>query len=220
MSYKGVIFDLDGTLLNSLEDIADAANATLEKHRLKPHPIDSYRYFIGDGLQILIERIVPEQYRKKEKITMLMETFKEFYQDNWYKKSRPYDGIKSMLDTLLNRGVKLAVFSNKPHHFTELTVKWFFPFHIFSWVQGQKDTIPKKPDPAGALFIAEQLGMNSGQFVFVGDSANDMKTGKSAGMKTIGVEWGFRDRTELQENGADKIVCEPSEIVDFVLNGE
>ncbi len=220
MSCKGVIFDLDGTLVNSLEDIADAANATLKKHQFKPHPVESYRYFVGDGLQVLIERIIPRQERDHETIALLMAGFKEFYQDGWHKKSRLYDGVESMIDILWKRGVKLGVLSNKPHHFTELVVGRFFPSHIFTCVQGQIDGIPNKPDPAGAFLIADQLDLSAGEIVFVGDTATDIKTGKGAGMETIGVTWGFRDRLELMENGADTIISDPQDIIDFALKGK
>jgi len=220
MVYKGIIFDLDGTLVNTLRDIADAANSSLKKHQFKSHPVDSYRYFVGDGLKTLVERIIPQHERTSENIYKLMETFKEIYQDSWYKKSFPYHGIESMIDTLWSRGVKLAVFSNKPHHFTRLNIDHFFHDHIFSFVQGQIDEIPKKPDPTGALMIAEQLELDREDLVFIGDTAIDIKTGKSAGMKTIGVTWGFRDQLELEENGADIIVNKPEEIINIVINGE
>ena len=220
MSYDGVIFDLDGTLINSLEDIANAANATLRRYDLNPHPVDSYRYFIGDGLQTLIERIIPQLHQDLEFVTMLMATFKELYSAGWHNKSSLYEGIGSMLNSLEAKGIKLAVFSNKPHHFTELFVERFFPATTFAYVQGQVSGLAKKPDPAGAVMIAKQLRLREERMVFVGDTAIDIETGSRAGMKTIGVEWGFRDRLELEKSGADKIVQRPREVADYVLESK
>ncbi len=220
MSYKGAIFDLDGTLVNTLEDIADAANATLIKHCFDPHPIDSYRYFVGDGLKILIERIIPHSDRTMENIVKLMKSFKEFYNVGWDRKSQPYDGIKSMVRTLNNRGVKLAVFSNKPHHFTRLNIKKFFPQNEFVCVQGQVDHLPGKPDPAGAYLIAKRIGLRSEQIVFIGDTSIDILTGIRAGMRSIGVNWGFRDSEELENSGAALIAGDPKDIINFILDSE
>lgn len=217
MSYKGVIFDLDGTLVDTLEDIADAANQTLKKHQYTPHGIESYRYFVGDGLQKLIERIIPAKDRQKETIVSMMESFKVFYQRCWCRKSQPYEGIVAMVGGLLKEEIKLGVLSNKPHSFTQLLVAKFFSENQFVSVQGQIENLPKKPDPAGAFIIADKMALNPGQIVFVGDTSIDMRTGRNAGMKTIGVEWGFRNHLELEEAGAELVVQKPHEITNFIL---
>ncbi len=215
--YKGAIFDLDGTLLNSLDDIADAANAALQKNGYPSHPIDSYRYFIGDGLQVLIERIIPRYENNQNIVDLLKEDFKFFYENDWHKKSKLYDGIQSMIDALWGKGIKLAVCSNKPHLFSQRIVDHFFLAHTFVCVYGNKKQLPQKPNPTGALLIASEFNLNVNEIVFIGDSAIDIKTGKNAEMTTLGVEWGFRERSELVSNGADKIVQHPCEIINFIV---
>lgn len=219
MNVKAVIFDLDGTLLNSLEDIGEAANSALSRHGYATHPIDDYRYFVGDGLQTLVERIVPEEKRGVGEVEALIATFKDLYQDGWHRKSYLYEGVGEMVVRLQKAGVALTVFSNKPDAFTRLCVKHFFPLEPFVHVQGQCAAIPKKPDPAGALAIADKLGLPVEQIVFVGDSGIDIRTGKGADMTTIGVEWGFRGKKELEANGADHLVKAPWEIVDLLAGG-
>lgn len=220
MKFKGVIFDLDGTLINTLEDIADAANEVLKKHQIQTHPVDSYRQFVGDGLKMLIRRMIPAGKQTEENIDLLSRSFKDIYGQRWNRKSKPYNGVENMLKTLRENKVKLAVFSNKPDQFTHLCIEKYFHSSLFSYVRGYLDDIPKKPDPTGVFRIADQLELKPEQMVFVGDSAIDIKTGKNAGIPTIGVEWGFRDRQELEENRADRIVKHPSEITEFILKGK
>jgi phosphoglycolate phosphatase len=212
MRFKASLFDLDGTLLDTLDDLADTANAALTALRFPVHPTDSYRYFVGDGLRVLVERIVPATC-SEEQIAECEHIFKKKYAAHWADKSRPYPGIEEMISRLHDMGLKLAILSNKPDDFTGLCVDRFFPANTFQCVQGQREGIPKKPDPAGALIIAERLGMEPAEILYVGDTATDMKTGKSAGMKTAGVLWGFREISELEQNGADYIVSHPREIV-------
>ncbi len=217
MACKGIIFDLDGTLLDTLEDLAEAANNTLEFYGFPAHPVDAYRFFVGEGLKTLLQRIVPGNDRSEEQLQEYMNKFTEIYAQTWNKKTTVYEGIPEMLIDLTAAGLPLAVLSNKPHAFTELCVETFFPDKPFLHVFGQRDTIAKKPDPAGALDIAGRLGVAAGDILFVGDTATDIQTGNSAGMKTIGVEWGFRTRTELEENNAWKIVTRPVEVVSHAI---
>jgi phosphoglycolate phosphatase len=212
MRFKALLFDLDGTLLNTLDDLADTANAALASLHYPVHPTDSYRYFVGDGLRILIKRIVPAACSEQQ-LAECENIFKRMYALHWADKSRPYEGIEAMLSGLQKRGHKLAVLSNKPDDFTGMCVKKFFPADMFVCVQGQREDIPKKPDPAGALRIAERLEMKPADILYVGDTATDMQTGKRAGMMTAGVSWGFREIDELLKNGADYIVGHPWEIV-------
>lgn len=218
MDIRGVIFDLDGTLLNTLEDLADAANATLTHFGFPGHSLDAYRYFVGEGLATLITRIVPEKNRSQQEIAACMAHFMQVYSRNWDLKSRPYPGITEMLAQLRQTGLQLAVLSNKPHAFTQLCVQHFFPSITFDFVYGQREGILKKPDPAGAKEIASLMHLLPQQILYVGDSSIDMQTGNGAGMLTMGVLWGFRERRELEENKAGMIVGQPQEIVTYVNN--
>lgn len=217
MNQKTVIFDLDGTLLDTLEDLAYASNLVLAECGHPEHPVEKYRYFVGDGLRVLMERIVPSTCTPAD-IDHCCTLFNRIYGEYWDRATRPYPGIDEMLQQLGRVGVRLAVLSNKPHQFTTVYVDRFFPGHRFDLVFGQREGVKKKPDPAGAYEIAEKLGVRPAQCIYVGDTAVDMQTGKSAGMFTIGVLWGFRTLEELKENNADLIVHHPREIVDYVVS--
>ena len=216
MDIRGVIFDLDGTLLDTLEDLVDAANATLAHFGFPGHSPAAYRYFVGDGLMTLIERIVPRENRSQPEIAACMDIFLQLYEQGWDVKSRPYVGIVEMLQQLRQAGLQLGVLSNKPHAFTQLCIQRFFAADIFDFVFGQREGVPKKPDPAGAMEIAELMQLQPQQILYVGDTATDMQTGNRAGMSTMGVLWGFRERQELFENKAETIVTHPLEIVSHV----
>ncbi len=216
MKYKGLIFDLDGTLLDTLQDLAEAANATLAHFGFPVHPVDSYRYFVGEGLHTLVKRILPDSATETD-IEKLMEKFGEIYATNWNANSGPYPGILDMLQALSNAGMQLAVLSNKPHEFTKICVDTLLPESSFSFVYGKRDGIARKPDPVGALEIAAKMNLSVEEILYVGDTATDMQTGNRAGMKTIGVEWGFRKREELEENKAWKIASTPSEVVSYAI---
>ena len=217
MKCKGLIFDLDGTLLDTLEDLAKASNTTLEYFGFPVHPVDAYRYFVGEGLKILMQRIVPGDDATDEQLAEYMKKFTDIYSQTWNVHSVPYEGIIEMLRSLSDTGLQLAILSNKPHDFTALCAKTFFPDNTFAFVYGQRDGIAKKPDPAGALEIAEKMGLDASEILYVGDTATDMQTGNSAGMKTIGVEWGFRDRAELENNNAWKIISTPAEVLSHAV---
>jgi len=218
MKYKGVIFDLDGTLLDTLEDLAVAANTTLASFGFPEHPVDDYRYFVGEGLKTLIRRIVPDSANDNEELLENhIKKFNEVYKQCWNINTAPYSGVTEMIAALSHAGVKLAVLSNKPHAFTRICVETFFPDHPFLYVYGQREGIAPKPDPAGALELAAKMGLVTEAILYVGDTATDMQTGKRAGMKTIGVEWGFRDRAELEKNEAWKIAATPAEVVSYAF---
>ena len=216
MGFKGVIFDLDGTLLDTLKDLADAANASLAHYGYPVHSIDAYRYFVGDGLQTLVQRVLPDSATESD-VKKLMEKFAELYTTMWNAHTAPYPGVLDMLKTLAEGGCALAVLSNKPHQFTQICVQSFFPEVSFAFVCGKRDGIAKKPDPVGALEIAEKMNLSVDEILYVGDTATDMQTGNRAGMKTVGVEWGFRTREELEENNAWQIAKTPAEVVDHAL---
>jgi phosphoglycolate phosphatase len=216
MDIRGVIFDLDGTLLDTLDDLADAANAALAHYGFPGHGTSAYKYFVGDGLSILIERILPEKNRTKAEISACMDIFLQMYGRLWDVKSKPYAGIPEMLQQLRAAGLQLGILSNKPHAFTQLCVQRYFGADTFAWIYGQREGTPKKPDPAGALEIAALMQLEPREIAYVGDTSTDMRTGNQAGMLTIGVLWGFRDRQELEDSKAHRIVTHPSEILTHV----
>lgn len=212
MRFKACLFDLDGTLLNTLDDLADSANAALAGLHYPVHPTAGYRYFVGDGMRTLIERILPSASSEKQ-VLECEAVFRKHYAEHWADKTCLYAGIGAMLSSLSELGMKLAILSNKPDDFTRMCVGRFFPKDCFACVRGQREDVPKKPDPKGALLIAEKLGLVPADVLYVGDTATDMRTGKGAGMMTAGVLWGFREIRELEFNGADYIVGHPLEIV-------
>ncbi len=217
MKVKGILFDLDGTLLDTLEDLADAANATLAHFGFPVHPRESYRYFVGEGLKTLTQRIIPGSSATDAELYKYMQKFGEIYSQNWNAHSAPYPGITEMINSLSASGLQLAVLSNKPHAFTKVCVEEFFPEGPFRFVMGQREGVAKKPDPAGALELAEKMELSVDEILYIGDTATDMQTGNRAGMKTIGVEWGFRDRAELQKNKAWRIVSTPAEVLNYAI---
>ncbi len=217
MPYRAAIFDLDGTLVDSLRDLADTANQVLADYGYPIHPVEAYRYFVGDGLRTLIERIAPADLTEKEYADCL-QRFEKIYTLNWRRNSCPYPGIHAMLAGLKNAGLSLAVLSNKPHRYAIEFVDYFFTDGIFPIVFGQRPEIDKKPSPAGALEIAELMAVAPSQCLYIGDTAVDMQTGKAAGMFTIGVLWGFRERQELLDHRADMIVHHPMEIVEHAVH--
>ena len=216
MSYHAIIFDLDGTLLNTLDDIADSANAVLADCGCPPHPADDYRFFIGGGVNLLFERALPEAHRDPAAIRACVERFREVYQNGWDVKTHLYDGVTELLDRLVERGVKLAVLSNKPHSYTEKCVARYLSQWPISPVLGQRDGIPHKPDPTGALEIAEGLCIAPAEFLYLGDSETDIRTARAAGMFAVGALWGFRPEEELRQAGADALIARPMELLEFV----
>ncbi len=216
MSFKAVIFDLDGTLLDTLDDLADAANRVLSAHSLPVHPVASYRYFVGDGLQTLVERILPQEHRTDDMVSQVAADFKEDYGRNWQVKSRMYDGIDAMLNGLQQAGLMLSVLSNKPHEFTCACVQQMLPHWRFSPLLGARPGVPRKPDPAGALEIAALLQLDPADILYLGDTATDMKTATGAGMYPVGALWGFRTAEELNENGAAALISRPQQLLDLI----
>ncbi|MCC8189657.1 MAG: HAD-IA family hydrolase [Planctomycetes bacterium] len=210
MVVRAVIFDLDGTLLDTLGDLADSMNGVLVEHGLPPHPVDAYRYFVGDGIPNLIRRAAPPGTGSavREALAAGMDAA---YAVNWAKGTRPYPGIPELLATLRRRGLPLAVLSNKPDRFTRRMTDYFFPAGTFAAVFGARDTVARKPDPAGALEIAARLAIPPAEFLYFGDTDTDMKTGRAAGMYTVGVGWGFRPVAELWAAGAQLVIESPAE---------
>jgi phosphoglycolate phosphatase len=216
MEYKAVLFDLDGTLIDTVDDIGDAANRVLSNRKFPTHSISTYRLFIGEGVRMLLTRALPEEDRNQDLITDCLKEFIEDYRCNYNVKTTLYDGVPELLDMLTLRGLKLAILSNKPHQITKDCVAFFLSQWDFNVVLGQHNSIPRKPDPQGALEVAQRLAILPSQFIYLGDTAIDMKTAVSAGMFPVGVLWGFRSLEELMVNGAHVVIDEPMQLMDFI----
>lgn len=208
-----VIFDLDGTLLDTLDDLADSANEALAASGYPVHPVESYRTFVGEGMSVLIERILPVEFRQPEHIHRVLESYRETYGRRWKSKSKPYAGIEDVLVELVARKIPIAVLSNKIQAYTEICMAHFLGNHQFEVIFGQRDHVARKPDPAGALEIASLLKLDPSEVLFVGDTSTDMDTATAAGMIPVGVLWGFRPEAELRAHGARHIVATPAEIL-------
>ncbi|HPD14814.1 MAG TPA: HAD family hydrolase [Planctomycetota bacterium] len=213
MSYRAVLFDLDGTLLDTLEDLADSTNAALMQLGFPPHPLDAYRYFVGDGVTNLILRTLPEAHRDEPTVARAVDLMRRIYGEHWADKTRPYPGIPELLDALAARGVKMAVLSNKPHESTLLCVARLLPRWRFDAVIGQSKAVPPKPDLAGVRTIIAQLGVPAEQFLYLGDTNTDMQTANAAGMFAVGALWGFRPADELREAGARAMIGKPADLL-------
>lgn len=214
--YKAVIFDLDGTLMDTVESIATAGNLALEECGLKPQPVANYKYYAGDGADELLHRALADagdikgvNFHKVKKI------YHGYFKDTCTK-AEPYEGICDMLSALKEKKIKLAVLSNKPHARTLDVIYKTFGYDIFDEVQGQQDGIERKPSPTGAFQICKNLEVKPEECIYVGDTNVDMLTGTSAGMYTVGVLWGFRDREELLENGAMQLIEHPKELISMI----
>lgn len=214
MFMKAVLFDLDGTLLDTLKDIADSCNAALVRHNFPPHPLASYRYFIGDGVPVLVQRTVPSGPHSAETLASVAAAYREEYHRRWNATTTLYPGVEELLDDLTRRGVPMAVLSNKPDEFTRRCVGEYLPRWTFAVVLGASPAFPPKPDPASAQHVARTLQVLPEEFVYLGDTATDMQTAVAAGMFPVGVLWGFRPAAELQTAGARRLIAHPSELLE------
>ena len=212
---SAIFFDLDGTLLDSVQDLADATNTALRACGLPEHPVHAYKYFVGDGFEMLIQRAAPKD-ADPELRQRVMQQAREAYRQNWAHTSRPYDGIPEMLKELQNRAIPLAVLSNKPHEFTLLTMRHFFPDIRFARIQGSPPGIRAKPDTALALTMLQELGLEAHKVLFMGDTSVDMVTAVNAGMFPVGVLWGFRTEEELRRHGARLILNKAAELFAYI----
>lgn len=209
---KLVVFDLDGTLLNTIADLAHSTNNALKQNGFPQHEINEYNFFVGNGINKLFERALPENQRTEENVLKIRKDFIPYYTLHNTDFSKPYPGIPELLETLQNEGYKLAVASNKYQAATEKLIAHFFPKINFVAVFGQREGIKIKPDPTVVYEIISIANVKTEEVLYVGDSGVDMQTARNCGVTSVGVTWGFRPRTELKENNASYIVDRAEEI--------
>ena len=213
MSFKAVVFDLDGTLLDTLNDLGDSMNSVLERHGLPAHDLELYKYMIGDGVELLVRRALPESMDNPETVSKFVHEYRAEYEKNWKNKTMPYAGINELIESLYSLKLRLAVLSNKPHDFTEICVREFLPYEKFDIVLGHRPGRNPKPDPDGANEIAACLKISPERILYLGDTGVDMQTAVTAGMYPVGVLWGFRTGDELKNNGARILIEKPEDIL-------
>ena len=213
--YKAVLFDLDGTLLDTLEDLADSMNAALSGLGFPLHPVSSYKDFVGEGVEFLAYSALPEKNRNEATLAECIKRMRQEYGLRWDHKTKPYSGIPELLTELEKRGIRKAILSNKPDDFTKKVAGKFLKDWSFETVLGSQTNFPKKPDPVAALSIAESMKFQPMEFLYLGDTKIDMLTAVAAGMFPVGALWGFRSRQELAESGGKKLIQKPQELLEF-----
>lgn len=213
-----VIFDLDGTLLNTIADLAAAANHALQVNGFPTHAPEAYPYFVGNGVRKLLWRVLPEEARSDEMIDRLMVDFKEYYGEHLYVHTQPYNGISELLQQLRANDVQIAVASNKYQAAVNRLIDHFFGDLHWAAIWGQREGIPVKPDPSIVFGILSEVPTPKAKVLYVGDSGVDMTTARRAGVTSVGVNWGFRSEQELRDNYADHIVADPRRILRLALD--
>jgi phosphoglycolate phosphatase len=216
VNFRAAIFDLDGTLLNTLEDLADSMNRVLERNRLPKHERAAYKYFVGDGIDVLVQRALPFQVAGEHELQRFVQEMKSEYARRWLNRTRPYPGIPELLSALEAAGVIIAVLSNKPDDASQTIVKALLPDAGFRTVWGATPQRPKKPHPSAALEIAARFDIPPQDFLFIGDTPIDMQTACAAGMYPLGVLWGFRSAEELAAAGAKMLVAEAQHLIPWI----
>jgi phosphoglycolate phosphatase len=211
--FKAVLFDLDGTLLDTLQDITDSANSALSQLGFAAHPVETYKCLVGDGIEELVKRALPESFRDTNTIAECLELLRAEYRSRLMVNSRPYAGVKEMLGELQRRKVRMAVLSNKPHEFTRRMVDEILGDYDFEVVRGAGPDVPVKPAPEAAVRIAKQMDIPPAQFVCAGDGSTDMQAANAAGMYAVGVLWGYRTADKLMQAGAKKLIGNPAELL-------
>ena len=215
--YQHVIFDLDGTLLNTIEDLADASNWVCRNHGWPTHSVEEYKYFVGNGMTQLVLRFSPPEWHSPEGLAIILREFMTYYDAHKADKTAAYAGMPEAVARMKEAGVSLAVLSNKADQMAGPVVEHYYP-GLFPLVQGALDGVPTKPDPTLLHKLMGRMGATKADTLFVGDSNVDIKTAKNGGLTSCGVLWGFRTRAELEEEGASIIVETPQELVQAVLD--
>ena len=217
MQYKAVIFDLDGTLVDSLADLSDSVNLMLESYGFPTHEVEKYRYFVGNGSKKLMERTLPrDKAASAEFVEEALAKYKAIYKEHLLEKTRPYNGVRELLAELKSRGIPLAVCTNKHNDAALTIVKILFAPGTFEEVLGDRPGFPKKPNPATPLEIASHLGVKPDEVAYLGDTSVDMETAVHAGFLPVGVLWGFRPEEELVKSGAKILLKAPLELLEKV----
>lgn len=215
MRFDAALFDMDGTLLDTLEDLADAMNGALGEMGHPPRTLPEYRYAVGDGIEMLARRALPDGERDEASVVRCVARMRELYRENWSAKTRPYEGVLDLLRAMSGHGTPMALLSNKPEEFTSLMVRHFFPAQPFALACGARPGVPRKPDPTAAREIAGKLGVDPARVFYLGDTPTDMETARAAGMFPAGAGWGFRPEAELREAGAKAVLAHPSEVLTY-----
>ncbi len=214
MKYKAVLFDLDGTLLNTIDDLGNSMNNVLNRLGFARHTIESYKYFVGDGLEALVRRSLPID-SSDDVFGNAYQMMRSEYGSNWANQTKPYEGVPELLEGLSSLGIKKTVLTNKPDDTAQKVIQKFLGKYDFEIVQGARSGVPKKPNPEAALEIASKLKIDCSDFLYLGDTKIDMKTACLAGMFPIGVLWGFRKAEELIESGAKILITNPTNLLEF-----
>jgi len=216
LKHRAVLFDLDGTLLNTLEDVAGSVNKGLAKLGFPQHTVEAYKNLIGEGRDVLALRALPEDHRDADTGKKLLDLINADYAIHWADHTRPYPGIRELLDALTAKGIKITVLSNKADDLTNMCVTKLLAQWHFALVAGSRPSVPNKPNPAGTFQLARQLGISPAEFLYLGDSDIDMKTAVGAGMYPIGAGWGFRSEQELLTAGAKAVIKQPEELLQYL----
>ena len=216
MQYRAVLFDLDGTLLDTLEDLADSTNAALAVLGFPTRPTDEYRILVGDGIRNLALRALPEGHTDAATVERCVRLTRAEYSRRWDLKTRPYPGVPELLDELTRRAVRMAILSNKPDAATREVVAKLLAGWSFGVVLGAREGVPLKPDPAAALEAAAALGARPDEVLYVGDTNTDMQTARAAGIRAVGALWGFRTAGELLASGAQDLIARPPDLLDLL----
>ena len=215
--YQHVIFDLDGTLLNTIDDLAGAGNWVCRNHGWPTHTVEEYKRYVGNGMARLAARFAPPEWCTEEGVRAILDEFMPYYSAHKQDKTAPYPGIPALLDRLRGAGVTMAVLSNKAHEMVVPVIEGYFP-GVFPHVQGGVEGLPYKPDPTLLGQLMAAMGAGRAHTLFVGDSSVDIRTAKNGGLASCGVLWGFRDRAELAAEGADFIVSSAAELEELILS--
>ena len=214
MTFNAVLFDLDGTLLDTLEDLADSMNAVLASRGRPVHPVASYRSFVGDGMEVLAKRVLPAGLAgDTQEVQACVAAMGDEYAARWKVKTHLYPGIAKLLDALSDKHVLLTILSNKPHTFVQEITSHFLGKWHFATTQGARPEMPRKPDPTAALAICRELGIGPDRFLYLGDTNTDMQTARAAGMFPVGALWGFRSEEELRKAGARFLAAQPLDVL-------
>ena len=217
MPKRLAIFDLDGTLLNTIADLATATNQALEACGFPTHPIEAYPFFVGNGINKLFERALPAEARTEENVLRIRAHFLPYYDEHNADLSRPYPGIPQLLENLQAAGIQMAVASNKYHRATEKLIRHYFPTIRFSAILGQREGVPIKPHPQIVEDILALVPVSKEEVIYIGDSGVDMQTALNAGVESIGVTWGFRPREELLQYSPTHLADTAKEIENIIL---